>query len=270
MNTFSAIVPFVYYNPITFTNILPLLFFSGGTLCASMASQALNQLSEKKYDAIMKRTNERILPSGRYSDARIKILASQLLVLSFSLYYPLKFFNLYALPTIAFSYVILGLYNIQYTKFKRISNWGMHIGALVGAIVPLLGSIASKGLLYDEFAFILGLFIFAWQYPHFYGINYRHRQCYARAGFEFISKHPSHDNRAMYQIFIASVIMLMCAIKLYSQEKINLLHFSIICASLVPVFKNTHNLTRTPKKLLISSYPFYLVFTLGLVFFAKN
>ena len=140
----------------------------------------------------MKRTENRPLAKDKYSNEEVIKLASKFLVVSFAFYTPMYFFNFFPMKTILMSYSIIVLYNLIYTPLKRVSNMSMHVGALVGALVPLLGSIVTTGKLFNPLSFTLGLFILAWQYPHFYAICYNHRQCYLNAGFEFISKYPTN------------------------------------------------------------------------------
>lgn len=266
MNTFSGLVPFIYYNPISLANIGPYFLFTFGTLFISSASQVLNQLTEKEKDKMMIRTSNRPLVQGGYSDEETKRLVAKLMLFSSACYLPLYFYNMFPIKTMILSYAIMGLYNFVYTPLKKHSNLSMHVGALVGALVPFLGSIASTGLLYDQISVILGIFIFAWQYPHFYGIVYRHRQCYTNANFEFISKYPMNDKKAIYQIFVALIVMAMCGIKLYSLGKINFPLLGVFLSSMYPLFKTLPQFITYPKKTIISSYLPYLIFTVGIIY----
>lgn len=272
MNTFSAFVPFFCLNPITNLPILisSSIIFICGTLPITMTSQVLNQLTEKEHDKLMKRTENRPLALDKYSNAEVKKLAKGLTFTSFILFSPLYFFNFFPIKTVIMSYSVIGIYNYIYTPLKRYSNLSMHVGALSGAIVPLLGSIAITGKLYNPISLIFGIFIFSWQYPHFYPINYRHRQCYSNAGFEFISKYPMHDTKAKYHIFIALIVMAMCAIKLYTINKISFAYLALLLICMLPLFKFLPNFLENPKSLLIACYPVYTLFTLGLLNGKKN
>lgn len=269
MNTFSAFVPFYCLNPVNSYFCIPYLLFTGGTVFISMTSQVLNQLSEKEMDKKMIRTQTRPLANNKYSDKEIKNLAKLLTFFSSACYLPLSYFGYFPIKTIILSYSIVGLYNLIYTPLKRYSNLSMHVGALVGAIVPFLGSIATTGLLYNQMSLVLGIFIFAWQYPHFYGIVYRHKKCYDNAGFEFISKYEIKNKSAKFQIFIALIVMIMCGLKLYLIDEKNIYRsyfLSSYLISMVALFYFLPTFIKFPKRMLVASYPSYLILMLWVLF----
>ena len=261
LNTFSAYVIFAFsFKPTAYISFASYGLFGLGTLFISMTSQALNQVTEREKDKLMKRTKFRPLALDKYSDYQVKKFAGKLAILSCICYIPLCYLDCYFLKTMVLSHTIIFLYNFVYTPLKRHSNIGTHIGAIVGALVPILGSCATTGLFYNQTSFVLAMFIFAWQYPHFYGINYRHRQCYSNAGFEFISKYPINDFKAKFQIFIALALMVMCGIKLYNIGILDDIFLGLFGLSMVHTLKNINNLTTRPISLMISSYlPFLLI-----------
>lgn len=75
----------------------------------------------------------------------------------------------------------------MYTPMKRRSIYNTFVGAIVGALPPFIGTWAQLGSLLSPESFLLGAYIFAWQYPHFYGILFENKDDYKRAGFEMIS-----------------------------------------------------------------------------------
>jgi protoheme IX farnesyltransferase len=269
MNTFSAFVPFYCLNPVNSYFFIPYFLFTGGTLLISMTSQVLNQLSEKEMDKKMIRTQNRPLANNKYSDEEIKNLAKILTLFSSVCYLPLNFFGYFPIKTIILSYSIVGLYNLIYTPLKRYSNLSMHVGALVGAVVPFLGSLATTGLLYNQLSIVLGIFIFAWQYPHFYGIVYRHKKCYDNAGFEFISKYKIKNKSAKFQIFVALIVMIMCGIKLYLIDDKNIYRSYFLLSyltSMVALFYYYPTFIAFPKRMLVASYPSYMILMLWMLF----
>lgn len=266
MNTFCAFITFAYsFNPTCGVSYLAYPLFGIGTLSISMVSQILNQMNELEFDKKMRRTFTRPLVTGKISYIKAKNYALFLFFSSMFCYFPLKYLDCYSLQAQGFSISIIILYNLVYTPLKRKSNFSMPIGAIVGAIVPILGSYSATGLLFNEVSFIMGLFMFAWQYPHFYGICYKYRQCYSNAGYEFISKYPLKDKIAKIQIFFALILMELCAIKFYSLGIMGLNLTILFNLSLIYTFLSINFLTTKPLKLLIKSYIPFMLFLMGLI-----
>jgi heme O synthase-like polyprenyltransferase len=265
MNTSSALITFFCLNPLN-GYFMPYVLFTMGTLGMSMSSQMFNQISENKYDKKMLRTKNRPLALGLYSDNKIKKIANVLIIYSSLFYLPLHFYGFYPLETIIFSLGINGIYNFAYTPLKRYNNMSMHIGALVGALVPILGAIAAIGQVYHPLSIVFAIFTFAWQYPHFYGIAYKHKQCYANAGFEFISKYPFNNYKSFFQIIISLIIMIMCFFKLYSLGKIPFLPILLAFGSILPFYNLKTYFISNPRNIMFASYPVYLLMTLCIIF----
>lgn len=242
------------------------ILFGLGTIKIAMFTQLFNQLKEIELDKKMKRTNKRPLPKGLISKNKALKLGYYLFRGSIFSYLLLGCLGGYSLNAIGFSSLIAILYNIFYTNLKLCSNLSTHIGAVVGALVPILGTFAASGNLFDILSINFGLFIFAWQYPHFYSINFKHTQCYMNAGFEFISKYPDSHVIAKVQIFIALIVMMICGLKFYSLGVINKQCMVLFNLSMVPLFMNIHSLTKNPIKLMISSYPPFIILLAGLFY----
>jgi heme o synthase len=148
---------------------------AGITLLAAAAA-ALNQLIERRLDARMVRTAGRPLPSGRMSPAQalalgIALAAGGILILR-------------SAGSLAASLGALSLliYLFAYTPLKRRTPLAIAVGAVSGAIPPLIGWTAAGGGL-DPMGGFLFLVLFVWQVPHFLAIARIHREDYARAGF---------------------------------------------------------------------------------------
>ncbi len=148
----------------------------GAALVAAGAS-ALNQLIERHSDLMMRRTENRPLPSGRLSPVEVLVFGVVLGVvgvayLATMLRHPLAA----VIAAVTFvSYVAL------YTPLKRRTTLNTLIGAVPGALPPLIGWAAVSGTL-DKQAIALFLIVFLWQVPHFLAIAWIHREDYARAG----------------------------------------------------------------------------------------
>ena len=143
---------------------------------ASGGAAALNQVLEKREDSLMLRTCRRPIPSGSMSLLQGTIIGIAL-ILGSCIY--LGFFAnlLTALLTLftAASYVLV------YTPMKTRSPWATFIGAIPGAMPPLLGWVAARGMIECQ-AVILFAILFVWQFPHFQSIAWLYREDYARAG----------------------------------------------------------------------------------------
>jgi protoheme IX farnesyltransferase len=148
-------------------------------LLASGAS-ALNQLLEREYDAKMRRTQDRPLPSGRLQPTTVAIFGGACSVAG------LVYLSLAVnLLTSVIGAVTLVSYLFIYTPLKRVTWMNTVIGAVPGALPPLMGWTAARGELTGE-GWALFAILFFWQLPHFYAIAWIYRDEYARAGFKML------------------------------------------------------------------------------------
>jgi protoheme IX farnesyltransferase len=158
--------------------------FSGAVLAATLAgtalvaagSAALNMLLERRTDALMLRTRNRPLPSGRLrAEAALGwgllLTAAGLLVLTW---------RAGTLPA-AVALVTWATYLFLYTPLKTRTSLATIVGAFPGALPPVIGWAAATGRL-DPGAFVLFAILFLWQIPHFLAIAWIYREDYARAG----------------------------------------------------------------------------------------
>jgi len=139
-------------------------------------SSSLNQFQEKKIDALMQRTKNRPLPSGRLKPLTALFLSFFLLITGFLL---LSFSSGPA--------CILGLfsvlwYNIVYTCLKRVTAFAAIPGAVIGAVPPVIGWVAGGGSLLDPGILAVALFFFIWQIPHFWLLLLSFADDYKKAG----------------------------------------------------------------------------------------
>lgn len=257
LNSIVAISTFLL-NSLTF-NSLNFISFSIGTMLISMTTQVLNQVKEKDFDINMIRTKNRPMPKQKFTKFQGLMIASTLNLGSMIFYSNLPL----GLGTIAFSNAILLTYIMIYTPLKRINNLSMHVGALVGALPALLGSIASLGFLSYN-SILLALYIYFWQYPHFYGILYPNRIDYENAGFKFISSDSTKDHIAKKQMIIALIGMLITVLLMYQEDIISkpeLLFFIIAFIYKLPAIgKFLTNPIKYGKIIRIRSYiPFLIV-----------
>ncbi len=151
-----------------------------GTALASGGTLALNQYMERSADALMERTRRRPLPDGRILHPEalffgVAVAAAGLLILALAV-------NLIsALVTAA----IVASYLFAYTPLKQKSSLCGIIGAVPGALPPVIGWTAARGEL-DIAAWILFAILFLWQIPHTLAIAYIYRDDFSRAGIRFL------------------------------------------------------------------------------------
>ncbi len=183
-----------------------------GTFLIASGTAALNQWYEREGDALMLRTQKRPIPSGRVSAHAALIFGIALSVIGFAELYvavnPLS--GGLALFTLA-SYLFV------YTPLKRVSPISTTIGAIPGAMPPLIGYAAASGHLNYE-AGILFAILFVWQFPHFYAIAWMYREDYARAGIRMLPVvEPDLDSTARrIQWFSLALVPLSLAPKFMS------------------------------------------------------
>jgi len=151
-----------------------------GTALIASGTAALNQWYEREGDALMHRTRRRPIPTGRVTAREALRFGVALSAAGFAeLCIGVNVLSgLLALFTLA-SYLFV------YTPLKRVSPMSTTIGAIPGAMPPLIGYAASSGRL-DFDAGILYAILFLWQFPHFYAIAWMYREDYARAGIRML------------------------------------------------------------------------------------
>ena len=153
----------------------------GTSLCSASAA-SINQLLEIPYDFQMPRTRNRPLTCHKISLTKS---------FAFSLTTALTGIGTLALGTNCITASLgasnLILYSFVYTPLKRISPWNTWIGAIVGAIPPLMGWTAHSSRSIGLNSLLLPALLYCWQFPHFFALSWRLRKEYSRAGFEMLS-----------------------------------------------------------------------------------
>jgi heme o synthase len=151
-----------------------------GTGLLASGTATLNQWIEREADGKMRRTRERPLPSGRMHEERALQFG---LLISAAGFFDLQ---LAVNPLAALlGAVTLGSYLFVYTPLKQRSPHSTTIGAIPGAMPPLIGYAAASGTLTWD-AWILFAILFLWQFPHFYAIAWMYREDYERAGIRML------------------------------------------------------------------------------------
>ncbi|TAE49715.1 MAG: protoheme IX farnesyltransferase [Bacteroidetes bacterium] len=165
-----------------------LLLVGLGGMLVTGASNVLNQVFEKEHDLVMKRTATRPMPTGRVSTKEALVYAMLLMIAGTSI---LGSFNL---PTALLGIISMLLYAFVYTPMKRISPFCVLVGAIPGALPPLIGWVAFTGSI-DNGGLILFAFQFFWQFPHFWAIAWQLDEDYRLAGFRML---PTDEGRGTF------------------------------------------------------------------------
>lgn len=173
-----------------------------GTALSAAGAAALNQWWERELDARMKRTQDRPLPAGRMT-APDALLTGAVLSVSGVLLLAL-FANLLAASLAAATIIF---YILVYTPLKRITSLNTIIGAVPGALPPLIGWTAARGSINAE-GLTLFAILFLWQMPHFLAIAWLYRADYAQAGFKMLSQNDETGAVTGRQAFIYALALL--------------------------------------------------------------
>ncbi len=181
------------------TVVLTILCVSGFLL--SGASTTVNQIQERDVDGLMKRTQNRPLPTERVTPQEASWLAGISAVVALGLL--LVFTNVL---TTALALLSLVLYSFVYTPLKKVSPIAVLVGAFPGAMPPLLGWVAATGAISQEALVIFGI-QFIWQFPHFWAIAWVADDDYKRAGFKLLPSGGGKDMRTAVQIMTYTLFL---------------------------------------------------------------
>jgi heme o synthase len=172
-------VGYFFGSPNSF-HLAPFIHVLLGTALMASGTAALNQWYEADSDAKMRRTSKRPIPAGRIKPSDGLVFGALLSVAGFVDLW----LGTNALAA-ALGLFTLATYIFLYTPLKRRSAACTTVGALPGAMPPLIGFAAANGVL-DAGALALFLILFVWQFPHFYAIAWMYREDYARGGIRML------------------------------------------------------------------------------------
>jgi len=187
-------------SPINYAALFHVVF---GTAAAAAGAAALNQWWECKLDAVMRRTRTRPVPAGRMRPVEALTLGVALSVLGVS--YLALACNALSATLAALTIVI---YIFGYTPLKRASTANTVVGAIPGAIPPMIGWVAARGAI-EAGSWSLFAILLLWQLPHFFAIAWMHREDYSRAGFRMISSDDRSGERSASQSVFFCILLLV-------------------------------------------------------------
>ena len=231
-----------------------LLLVLGGILVTGSAN-ALNQILERNYDKLMKRTAIRPLPAGN-------LTLSQALIFSFIIgIIGLYFLLLINLQCSFFGLLSILLYVLVYTPLKRVSAISVFIGAFPGAIPVLLGWVAAT----NDFGLAAGILFaiqFCWQFPHFIAISWMLDEEYKKAGFKMMIGKEKGKLATTIAVLAAFVMTIVSAVPYFLLiEGLSLSLVACILIVILGLFFTFRSLQlfrqqsdSAAKKVLLSSY----------------
>ena len=183
-------------------NPLGLIHILIGTALVGGGAGALNQFIERGYDAMMKRTENRPLPSGRLNPAEALIFGMAISAVG------IAEMTLFLNPlTGILAGMTLLTYLFLYTPLKRITPVSTLVGAIPGAIPPVMGWTAARNELSPGAAVLFGI-LFFWQMPHFLSLAWMYRKDYARAGYRMLTVVDRSGKITGWNVVIYSVLLL--------------------------------------------------------------
>jgi protoheme IX farnesyltransferase len=173
-----------------------------GTALVAGGASAFNQVIERVPDSLMRRTRLRPVPDGRLQPFESLVFATALAIAGLTLLGT----AVNVLSAIV-ALVTLGTYALVYTPLKRRSSFATVIGAIPGALPPVIGWAAARGAL-SQGAWVLFAIVFLWQLPHFLAIAWIYRDDYARAGFLMLPViEPDGRSTARQAVFYCAALL---------------------------------------------------------------
>ena len=174
----------------------------GGIAVVTCGAGALNQALERKTDGMMRRTADRPMAAGRIGLAHGLVLGFlAILVGTIWLAYATNVITATLTMLTALGYVAI------YTPLKRMTTLNTFIGAFPGALPPLVGWTAARGMI-EWPAVALFAILFVWQFPHFMAIGWMYREDYARAGIRVTAVGDKNGGASVVQALFYAVVMI--------------------------------------------------------------
>ncbi len=193
-----------YLLAVDHVNWRTLMILLIGGYCMVGASNAFNQIIERVPDALMKRTQNRPIPTGRISVNMAMIIAVVLTIVGILLLYSIN------AKTALFGAISIFLYTSAYTPLKPITPLAVFVGAIPGAIPFMLGWVAATGHFGIE-AGMLFMIQFFWQFPHFWAIGWLQFDEYKKAGFNMMPT-GEKNQKASKLIILYTIFMLLVSV----------------------------------------------------------
>jgi protoheme IX farnesyltransferase len=200
MVVFSTVISYLLAPEVRFDLLSVLLLFVAG-LCITGSANTINQILEKDTDALMKRTANRPVASGRMSITEATIFAAVIGFIGVVIMW--YWFNFTSSMIGLFS---LFLYGFVYTPLKKVNSIAVLMGAVPGALPCLIGWVAATNEL-SAGGWILFAIQFLWQFPHFWAIAWVAHKDYSAAGFKLLPSEKGPTKFTAVQTIMYSALM---------------------------------------------------------------
>lgn len=264
MVVFSCVVAYLLVPGVEFDLIKVLLLFIGGILVSGSAN-TINQILERDTDKLMARTATRPLPAGRISVSEAVVVAlvtglAGIAILGFN-------FNWLSAGVSLFSLV---MYGFVYTPWKKWNSLAVLVGAVPGALPPLIGWAAGANDL-SEGGWALFAIQFFWQFPHFWAIAWVAHTDYTRAGFKLMPSEKGPGKMIALQSAMYALLLIPAGVAPYLLGITG--RISAVIAILIGGFYLYKAIVLyrkcdvpSARKLMFGSYIYLAVILLGLLF----
>lgn len=181
-----------------------------GTWAVASGTAAMNMVFERDYDALMRRTAARPIPSGRLTASQGTFFALTLLATG----YIILFIGVNA-TTGWVSVATSVIYLFAYTPMKRVTYANVFLGAIPGALPAIGGWAAASGTMLDYGAWMLFWIMFFWQVPHVMAIAWIYQKDYAHAGFQMLPKSDTKGLKASFWVVFSLLALFPNIVKLW-------------------------------------------------------
>jgi heme o synthase len=251
-------------GPIDWLYMLHVVF---GTMMIAAGTAALNHYIERESDRYMRRTASRPLPTGQLAPVEALRFGVGLSIAgAIDLYF-----------TAGYLACLLGIitclsYLLAYTPLKKRTVWATFIGAIPGAIPPMIGWTAATGKL-EAGAWLLFAILFFWQFPHFHAISWMYREDYARAGILMLPVVDKDGTRTFRQIILYAATLVAVSLLPSIMGFAGVLYFFgalVTCTGLVQVcLWAAHAKSNSRAKWLMHATVMHIPILLGLMMYDK-
>ncbi len=251
-------------GPVDWLHMLHVVF---GTMMIAAGTAALNHYIERESDRHMRRTASRPLPTGQLTPAEALRFGVLLCVAGAVDLAIVGGF----LPCLLGVFTCLS-YLLAYTPLKTRTVWATFIGAIPGAIPPMIGWTAATGKL-DAPAWLLFAILFFWQFPHFHAIAWMYREDYARAGILMLPVVDKDGTRTFRQIILYAASLVAVSLLPAIMGFAGVLYFFgalVSCTALVQVcIWAATSKSNNRAKLLMHATVMHIPILLGLMMYDK-
>jgi protoheme IX farnesyltransferase len=251
-------------GPIPWLHLVQVVF---GTMLIAAGTAALNHYIERESDRHMRRTASRPLPAGQLTPTEALCFGLSLcLAGAIDLYFVAGYLACLLGVLTSASYLL------AYTPLKTRTVWATFVGAIPGAIPPMIGWTAATGKL-DTGGWLLFAILFLWQFPHFHAISWMYREDYARAGILMLPVVDKEGKRTFRQVIFYAATLVGVSLLPAVMGFAGVLYFFgalVTCTALVQVcLWAAHTRNNMRAKWLMHATILHIPILLGLMMYDK-